>query len=140
MRQRRVVFIVSALLSLSFVLSGCSINRRDPIPPAPTLPALPSASGPLIGSPSAAPVLFTGTGSQTVTVNRPQGARYLQAVWKCSGGTGKVTLQEDPAVFEGGNCGGDSGYTMPLPSSPTVLHFEITVVPATSWSFGGSFR
>jgi hypothetical protein len=99
MRQRRVVFIVSALISLSVVLCGCSIDKREPIPPAPTLPAIPSASEPPIGSTFGAPVRFTGTGSQTIAVNRPQGARYLQSVWKCSGGIGKVTLQEDPGVL-----------------------------------------
>ncbi|QDZ15573.1 hypothetical protein [Humibacter ginsenosidimutans] len=135
-RPASAVFIGAALCAS---LVGCSGHAPDPTPPAPTLLVEPTPAEAPSQPVSATPVHATGTGSELVTVNAPAGARFLHSHWQCSSGTGSVVLQEQTADVEKGDCGSDSGYQMSLPQDVTVLHFQITVDPGTTWTFGGTF-
>ncbi|WP_460536537.1 hypothetical protein [Humibacter ginsengiterrae] len=139
--MRRAASAVAIAIGVAAVctgLAGCTAPKPEPVPPAPTLLV---ASTPSPSHPSTVPlgtVNFSGTGSETLTVRVPNGSAYLNSNWECSS-DGTVTLVEDPGVFEGGSCGGDSGYQMPLPPRVAVVHFTIAVDAGTTWTFGGYF-
>lgn len=137
-----------AVLAVS-ILAGCANAGPPTITSQAAMPHDAPPPIPSVNPDDWADVDISGTGPQTVTVPVPAPqAHFLMAQFGCTTGQSTVTLVENPAVFEGGPCGGQQdltdqggfgGYEMPLPKGVTTLHFQIQIDAGSAFRFSGHF-
>ena len=144
----RAVIVAVAILAAG-TLAGCATTTPVTVTSQPAMPHEAPPPIPSVNPDDWPAVDVSGTGPQTITVPVPAPeARFLMAQFGCVSGQSTVTLLENPAVFEGGPCGGQQditdqggvgGYEMPLPAGVTTLHFQIAIDPGVDFRFSGHF-